>query len=348
MFNIKESWIPAYFRDIPMSGLMKTTSRSESENYFFGHNSNWSSTLVHFLFRYESALDQQRNIQRVLDNNTRTGKPSLKTRQLVEAQAADFYTLEAFYVIQIEIVASVDSCTGSTRNLGYVKDTDKEWFGEFKVLDFNFFNSINIIKKLVLLKIFYIFFIYFFFQVDYDEETHSVKCSCLHFERRGLLCRHAFYTLRANGVKKIPKQYLLRRWRKEAVVLPPIGSSYKSSGSSGSSISNIYSKVNAIINQCGYDEDKLSQFLDQLSIYESGLESSNVPQTSASKQQSISSMIGVPKPDVLEVLPPDFGKNKGGISGHRYKPSNNDVRIKSAKEGGKNLRNCRICKKNRS
>lgn len=160
-----------------------------------------------------------------------------------------------------------------------------------------------------------------------------------------MLCRHAFYTLRANGVKKIPKQYLLRRWRKEAVVLPPIGSSYKSSGSSGSCISNIYSKVNAIINQCGYDEDKLSQFLDQLSIYESGLESSNVPQTSASKQQSISSMIGVPKPDVLEVLPPDFGKNKGGISGHRYKPSNNDVRIKSAKEGGKNLRNCRICKK---
>lgn len=160
-----------------------------------------------------------------------------------------------------------------------------------------------------------------------------------------MLCRHAFYTLRANGVKKIPKQYLLRRWRKEAVVLPPIGPYYKSSGSSGSSISNIYSKVNAIISQCGYDEDKLSQFLDQLSLYESGLESSNVPQTSASKQLSISSMIGVPKPDVLEVLPPDIGKNKGGISGHRYKPSNNDVRIKSAKEGGKNLRNCRICKK---
>ena len=184
-----------------------------------------------------------------------------------------------------------------------------------------------------------------FFQVEYDEESKSVKCSCLHFERRGLLCRHAFYTLRANGVKKIPKQYLLRRWRKEAVVLPPIGSSYKSSGSSGSSISNIYSKVNSIISQCGYDEDKLSQFLDQLSVYESGLETSNVPQTSASKQQSISSMIGVPKPVVLEVFPPDTGQNKGGVSGHRYKPSNNDARIKSAKEGGKNLRKCRICMK---
>ena len=127
MFNIREIWIPAYFRDIPMSGLMKTTSRSESENYFFGHNSNWSSTLVHFLFRYESALDQQRNIQRVLDNSTRTGRRLLKTSQLVERQAADFYTLEAFYVIQVEIFASVESCTGSTRNLGYVKDTDNKY-----------------------------------------------------------------------------------------------------------------------------------------------------------------------------------------------------------------------------
>lgn len=161
-----------------------------------------------------------------------------------------------------------------------------------------------------------------------------------------MLCRHAFYTLRANGIKKIPKQYLLRRWRKEAVVLPPLGSSFKASGSSASSISKVYSKVNGIINQCGYDEEKLSKFLDQLTLFESELESSTVPQASASKEQSISSMIGIPVPPVLDVFTPDTGKNKGGVSGHRYKPSNNDERIKSAKEGGKNLRRCRICKIN--
>ncbi|PWA52604.1 FAR1 DNA binding domain-containing protein [Artemisia annua] len=175
--------------------------------------------------------------------------------------------------------------------------------------------------------------------VDYEEETHSVKCSCLHFERRGLLCRHAFYTLRANSIKKIPKQYLLRRWRKEAVVLP------QTSGSSGSSISKVYSKVNRIINQCGYNEDKLSKFLEQLSVYESELESSTVPQNSPSKEQSLSSMIGIPVPDVVKVFPPDTVQNKGGISGHRYKPSNNETRIKAAKEGGKKLRKCRICNK---
>lgn len=198
------------------------------------------------------------------------------------------------------------------------------------------FKSISMIKKLFFKfsKNNSYFFIYFF-QVDYDEESRSVNCSCLHFERRGLLCRHAFYTLRANGIKKIPKQYLLRRWKKEAVVLPPLGSSYKGNGSSGSCISKIYSKVNGIINQCGYDEEKLSKFLEQLSVYESGLESSSVAQTSGSKEQSISSMIGIPKPVALAVFLPDFGSNKGGVTGHRYKPSNNDVRFKAAKKGGK-------------
>nr|XP_017217249.1 PREDICTED: protein FAR1-RELATED SEQUENCE 5-like [Daucus carota subsp. sativus] len=36
MYEIRKSWIPSYFRDNPMFGLMRTTSRSESENFFFG------------------------------------------------------------------------------------------------------------------------------------------------------------------------------------------------------------------------------------------------------------------------------------------------------------------------
>ncbi|KAK1376404.1 hypothetical protein POM88_032597 [Heracleum sosnowskyi] len=36
MYAIRSSWIPTYFRDEPMFGLLRTTSRSESENFFFG------------------------------------------------------------------------------------------------------------------------------------------------------------------------------------------------------------------------------------------------------------------------------------------------------------------------
>ena len=35
MYEIKRSWIPTYYKDLPMSGLMKTTSRFERANAFF-------------------------------------------------------------------------------------------------------------------------------------------------------------------------------------------------------------------------------------------------------------------------------------------------------------------------
>jgi zinc finger SWIM domain-containing protein 3 len=44
-FDIRESWIPAYFMDVPLVGLLRTTSRSESANSFF----NWFILLANYL-----------------------------------------------------------------------------------------------------------------------------------------------------------------------------------------------------------------------------------------------------------------------------------------------------------
>ncbi|XP_074293455.1 protein FAR-RED IMPAIRED RESPONSE 1-like [Silene latifolia] len=46
MFDMRASWIPAYFRSLFLAGLMRTTSRSESENSFFGNFMNPNLTLV--------------------------------------------------------------------------------------------------------------------------------------------------------------------------------------------------------------------------------------------------------------------------------------------------------------
>lgn len=37
MYNIRKEWIPAYFYDLEMVGLLRTTSRSESSNFYFQH-----------------------------------------------------------------------------------------------------------------------------------------------------------------------------------------------------------------------------------------------------------------------------------------------------------------------
>ncbi|GJY13045.1 FAR1-related sequence 5-like protein [Tanacetum coccineum] len=60
MFNLREIWIPAYFIDSPLFGLMRTTSRSESENSFFKSFTSPGATLVSFMMSYESAMERQR------------------------------------------------------------------------------------------------------------------------------------------------------------------------------------------------------------------------------------------------------------------------------------------------
>ncbi|XP_074297946.1 protein FAR1-RELATED SEQUENCE 5-like [Silene latifolia] len=41
LYDIREQWIPAYFKDVSMSGLMRVTSRSESKNSFFDRHCLW-------------------------------------------------------------------------------------------------------------------------------------------------------------------------------------------------------------------------------------------------------------------------------------------------------------------
>ncbi|GKA70983.1 FAR1-related sequence 5-like protein, partial [Tanacetum coccineum] len=45
MYRLRSSWIPAFFVDSPLCGLMRTTSRSESENSFFSYFLSSGATL---------------------------------------------------------------------------------------------------------------------------------------------------------------------------------------------------------------------------------------------------------------------------------------------------------------
>ncbi|GKB32386.1 FAR1-related sequence 5-like protein [Tanacetum coccineum] len=60
MFELREKWIPAYFHNMPLSGLMRTTSRSESENHMFRKLLNSDLTLVEFFIHFETVVQTQR------------------------------------------------------------------------------------------------------------------------------------------------------------------------------------------------------------------------------------------------------------------------------------------------
>ncbi|KAK9740062.1 hypothetical protein RND81_03G008300 [Saponaria officinalis] len=107
MFDMKEYWIPAYFRDLHMGDIMSTTQRSESENSFFKKFENHYGTVIEFWLRYESAMDQQRHTHKL-------------------------YTHEVFYEIQEEIKSSMCGCglVGYSRSasveLSDIEDSEKK------------------------------------------------------------------------------------------------------------------------------------------------------------------------------------------------------------------------------
>ncbi|XP_074278306.1 protein FAR1-RELATED SEQUENCE 5-like [Silene latifolia] len=58
-YGIRQMWIPAYFRDLFLGVLMRTTSRSESENHFFSNFTIPNLTLVEFSMLFDEGCDSR-------------------------------------------------------------------------------------------------------------------------------------------------------------------------------------------------------------------------------------------------------------------------------------------------
>ena len=133
MFDMRDKWIPAYFRHEPMSGLMRTTSRSESENHFLGQLTNPDLTLVEFLSHYDTAVDSQRFNYNKNTHNSNYTTPDFKTHLQVEKDAAKLYTNTLFYDVQDEIWASLFHCCSlsvqesATFSTFVIRDTEADY-----------------------------------------------------------------------------------------------------------------------------------------------------------------------------------------------------------------------------
>ncbi|XP_031106878.1 protein FAR1-RELATED SEQUENCE 5-like [Ipomoea triloba] len=168
-----------------------TTSRSESQNSFFGSFSNGHSSLVEFLVHYDSAIGAQRHAQAKLNSDCEACFPVLKTPLALERHAMGVYTISVFYDVQEKICASCFSCqvvslSDSDGSVSYmIKDGDHRAWAVNLVLDDNY-----------------------------------ARCSCKMFERMSLLCKHIFFVFKDRGLESIPSRYLVHRWTKGACLHP--------------------------------------------------------------------------------------------------------------------------------
>ncbi|XP_074283161.1 protein FAR1-RELATED SEQUENCE 5-like [Silene latifolia] len=166
MFRKRRKWIPAYFRDVPMGCLLRTTQRSKSQNKFFKRFENAHGTLVKFLMRFQSAIDVQRHTQKQLDRDDDCTLPQLATSLKLEAHASKVCTNSAFAYFQVEASASICSLSVG----GFTPSA-------------NGIELIGIVDARTQKT----------YQVVYNSLTNDAECSCKLFKRKGIICRHVIW-----------------------------------------------------------------------------------------------------------------------------------------------------------
>nr|XP_017228819.1 PREDICTED: protein FAR1-RELATED SEQUENCE 5-like [Daucus carota subsp. sativus] len=315
MYEIRKSWIPSYFRDNPMFGLMRTTSRSESENFFFGQFHRQGDTLCEFWLRFESAMHRQRNETERLDHESNSGKPNTLSRWFLEDDAADLFTRTIFYKVQEEILAS---CLEMQ-----IKRMSEEVDGVTQ-LDIK---DVKVKDKL--------------FKVAVSK-THAV-CSCKKFVMCGILCRHAFCGLKQIGVTKFPRSLVLNRWMKIA----ECGTSSQSVALSSDffkmeqvslKLTNLWFDFRQTLNKAGVQMDKLDYVHKIIKQISTDLENCGGDGADFSKRDHIAAMVGEQPVGDVSILVPNVCKNKGN-----YFKRLISEREKALNKANKRIRRCKEC-----
>nr|GEY54235.1 hypothetical protein [Tanacetum cinerariifolium] len=303
--------------DQPMSGLMRTTSWSESEKYFFGQLTSTTLTLVEFVSHFDTAMDIQRYTHRTNQQITQFTTPDLLTDYVLEKEAREIYTRTIFYDIQEEICASITDCMSmsmmtidGTHILLHKGDKTRSRFS----------------------------------RVLFTPSDVTLSCSCKRFERYGLLCRHSFYVLRICGDSEFPKRYVSRRWTRDAVTREKRtvfdGRNKFSDGSTRDEIiKDIIGSVEYCIKKLASNIEELAKFQDRLQDIKSKVDTDMPNKCSMFDLEVISSALGVSKPSKVKICNPLKSKNKGDRSNSRIIPSKERAMTDGAKKG----RKCNHC-----
>ncbi|WOH13726.1 hypothetical protein DCAR_0833237 [Daucus carota subsp. sativus] len=315
MFRRRKSWIPAYFSDIDMAGLLRTTSRYESSNSFFQHFHERGDTLVEFYSSFESAMDKQR-IRTVEDDKNSRKTPRMETPLRIEKDAARVYTLALYYRVREEIK---NACFHTSMPEITQTDDSRVFMCKDEILNGKIF------------------------QVSVKRSTNDVECSCKFFNRYGYLCCHAFAALQQCGIHTIPRQFIKARWTKDALKNhTSIGSLETPSNCDKPERTKIkltraWFEFESCLDLVGDDEDKLDMVRLLLRDMESKLQNDSEQDGEPGQAHRADAFIG-PLPLNEEGLRnPNISKNKG--SGSRIK-STREIFIQS-----KGQRTCSICNK---
>ncbi|RYR42525.1 hypothetical protein Ahy_A08g038993 [Arachis hypogaea] len=179
LYEDRHIWVPIYLDHHFWAG-MRSTQRSESMHSFCNKYITRNSSLIQFVKQYDNCLGSREQAERESDAADFHTVISCATKSSIEAQFQDAYTY----------AKGKANCITRLKNsaLGY------------SIYEVGEQVSSSIFNK---------------FAVTYDSVAAEVKCQCLLFESRGILCRHALSVLSFEQVSQVSPRYILERWSKK-------------------------------------------------------------------------------------------------------------------------------------
>ncbi|XP_072071590.1 protein FAR-RED IMPAIRED RESPONSE 1-like [Arachis hypogaea] len=188
LYEDRHIWVPIYLDHHFWAG-MRSTQRSEIMHSFFNKFITRNSSLIQFVKQYDNCLGSREQAERESDAADFHTVIPCATKSSIEAQFQDAYTHQKFREVQAQFRGKANCITRLTNSaLGY---------SVYKVGEQV---SSSIFNKFV---------------VTYDSVAAEVKCQCLFFESRGILCHHAIRMLSFEQVSQVSPRYILERWSKK-------------------------------------------------------------------------------------------------------------------------------------
>ncbi|RYQ89062.1 hypothetical protein Ahy_B09g095907 isoform A [Arachis hypogaea] len=184
LYEDRHIWVLIYLDHHFWAG-MRSTESSGSMHSFFNKFITRNNSLIQFLKQYDNCLRSREKI----NHKIVVYHIPCATKSSIEAQFQHVYTHKKFREVQTQFRGKVNYITRLTNSaLGYsVYEVREQVFSSI-------FNK---------------------FAVTYESVADQVKCQCLLFESRGILCRHALSILSFERVTQVSPRYILERWSKK-------------------------------------------------------------------------------------------------------------------------------------
>nr|XP_029144860.1 protein FAR1-RELATED SEQUENCE 5-like [Arachis hypogaea] len=188
MYEKKEMWASSYLRDKFCAGY-RTTSRCEGINAYVNKFSKSTHTIFELVQCLEMVAREYRNKEMLLQFQSINSVPVMTTcLRSLERHAASVYTREVFGDIKKEIEGVGALILISRRR---IMNSMIYTLEEYEEPDVHIMSS-------------------------FGRSTGKLSCQCNFWKKHGYPCKHMFFVMKAEHLKEIPDNIVLRRWRTDA------------------------------------------------------------------------------------------------------------------------------------